>query len=72
MPPTSPPVHVTPSGFAWTVRYANDPQPISGHPTLEEAVAAGERVAADDATELVVFNERWQIKARRSYISESA
>jgi Uncharacterized protein conserved in bacteria (DUF2188) len=60
-------VHVVPQGDEWVVTLEEDTEPVSTHPTEEEAVVEGRRIAMDEQSELLIHGHDGDVKERDSY-----
>jgi hypothetical protein len=57
-------VHVMPGKHGWEVREAGAFEPVSAHPTAQDAHAAGREVARRTGAELVVHDADGSVLAR--------
>ena len=59
--------HVVPSEGGWSVRKAGSARASSVHATQADAIAAGERIARNQKTELYIHGRDGRIRERTSY-----
>jgi hypothetical protein len=57
-------IHVMPGKHGWEVREAGTFEPVSAHPSPEEAQAAGRELARGTGAELVVHDVNGEVLAR--------
>jgi hypothetical protein len=57
-------IHVMPGKHGWEVREAGTFEPVSAHPSPEDAHAAGRELARREGVELVVHDANGEILAR--------
>ncbi|AXB01412.1 DUF2188 domain-containing protein [Aeromonas caviae] len=59
--------HVVPRGDQWAVRGAGNSKDTSHHSTQKEAFEAAREIARNQRSEVLVHNEKGQIREKNSY-----
>ncbi|HHQ4628777.1 MULTISPECIES: DUF2188 domain-containing protein [Aeromonas] len=59
--------HVVPRGDQWAVRGAGNSKDTSHHGTQQEAFEAARDIARNQRSEVLVHNEKGQIREKNSY-----
>ena len=59
--------HIVPNERGWSVKKAGSSRATSVHPTQQEAIAAGRRIAQNQRTELYIHGQDGRILERSSY-----
>jgi hypothetical protein len=59
--------HVVPHGKEWAVKGAGNEKATSVHRTQQEAIEAGRQIAKNQQSELLIHNQKGQIRDKDSF-----
>lgn len=63
--------HVVPHGKEWAVKGAGNEKATSVHRTQQEAIEAGRQIAKNQQSELLIHNQKGQIREKDSFGNDS-